>query len=415
MRHVAIVGSGPSGCYCAEAILRAAPDCRVDVIDRMPTPYGLVRFGVAPDHQSTKGVSRLLERVLARPEVGFFGGVELGRDVTLAELRAMYDAVVIATGAGLDRRLGIPGEDLPGVYTSGRFVGWYNHHPDHADVDLRAARAAVIVGSGNVALDVARLLAKSEAEFDGSDLAPGVSAALATSGIRKIFVIGRSAAAALKFSEGEVLELGELERARPVLGHGADLRGLDGKAATALRTIAERAEETARAKPVEIVFEFGLRPIACEGDGRLAAMRFEDPAGDVHLRAADLAVTCIGYESAGHGLALEGGSLRNDDGFIEAGLYVVGWAKRGPSGTIPTNRTEAQTVAKKLVADTTDGGKAGGSALAARLSALAFEHVDYAAWRRIDASEIARADATRARLKWRSLDELRAAAKPAVT
>ena len=412
MRHVAIVGSGPSGMYCAEAILRADPASRIDVIDRLPTPYGLVRFGVAPDHQSTKAVIRLLERVLAKPDVAFFGGVELGRDVTLDELRAAYDAVVIATGAPLDRRLGIPGEDLPNVFASGRFVGWYNHHPDHADVDLRRVKAAVIVGSGNVALDVARLLAKSDAEFDGSDLDPDVGAAFARSGIERISVVGRSPAGAMKFTESEVLEFGELARARPMLGMGADLGGLDGKAATALRTVVERTYE---AKPVEVVFEFGLKPVAFAGDDRVTAVRFEDCDGNVHERDADLAVTCIGYGTHGHGLLVEDGSLWNDDGRIAGGLYAVGWAKRGPSGTIPTNRAEAQIVAKKLVAETAAAGKPGRDALAARLAERAVDRIDYDAWRRIDASEIARAGGSRTRRKWRSFADLMAAANASVT
>ena len=170
MRNVAIVGSGPAGCYLAEALLRADNDCRITVIDRLPTPFGLVRFGVAPDHQGTKGITRLLDRVLAKAEVSYFGSVELGRDVSLPELRALYDVVVLAIGAPVDRRLGIAGEELAGVLPSGRFVGWYNHHPDHVALDLAAVESAVIIGNGNVALDVARVLAKTETEFDGSDL-----------------------------------------------------------------------------------------------------------------------------------------------------------------------------------------------------------------------------------------------------
>ena len=408
MRHVVIVGSGPSGCYLAEALLRAAKDWRIDIIDRLPTPFGLVRFGVAPDHQTTKAITRLLDRVLAKSEVSFFGGIELDRDVSLDELRALYDAVVIATGAALDRRLNIPGEERDGVLTSGRFVGWYNHHPDHADLDLSPVEAAVVIGNGNVALDVARMLAKSEAEFAGSDLDPEVARTLAASGLRRIHIVGRRAAEAMKFSEQELSELGDLQRARPRLAVLGELAGLSGKPAETLRAVCARTYEGER---IEIVFHFGLAPVAFEGATRLEAVRFRAADGGDVVLPAQLAVTCIGYETLGHGLAVEGGSLRNDDGCIEDGLYVVGWAKRGPSGTIPTNRAEALVLAKKIVAEAGTSEKPGGPGLAALLQARALFRIDYGAWRRIDASEIARADASRSRRKWRSLAELHAAAK----
>ena len=396
--------------YCAEALLRGGPDVRVDVIDRLPTPFGLVRSGVAPDHQSTKGVARLLDRTLAKPEVAFFGGVELGRDVTLDDLRDLYDAVVIATGASRDRALDVPGEALPGVVSSGRFVGWYNHHPDHADVALHGVRSAVVIGSGNVALDVARILAKRGDEFAGSDLAPEVSAALAAAEIDRVHVVGRSAAAKMKFTEAELLEFGELARAYPTLGAGADLTGLDGKVPTVLRTIVAAADAR---KPIAICFEFELVPIAFEGAGRLERVRCRAPDGSDVIRAADLAITCIGYETHGGELALENGALRNIDGKIDGGLYAVGWAKRGPSGTIPTNRTEAQLVAKMVLADTSDGAKPGRAEFETLLRGRGVVHVDYDGWRRIDASEVARADAARARRKWRTHDDLRAAASRA--
>jgi ferredoxin--NADP+ reductase len=393
--------------YCAEALLRGGPDVRVDVIDRLPTPFGLVRSGVAPDHQSTKGVARLLDRTLAKPEVGFFGGVELGRDVTLAELRDIYDAVVIATGASRDRALGVPGEALPGVVSSGRFVGWYNHHPDHADIELRDVRTAIAIGSGNVALDVARILAKRDDEFAGSDLAPEVFATLATASIERVHIVGRSPAGNMKFTEAELLEFGELARAYPTLGAGGDLDGLDGKVPAALQAIVAAADAR---KAIEIRFEFGLVPVAFEGTGRLERVRFRAADGSETVRAADLAVTCIGYEAHDGELALENGALRNADGKIDAGLYAVGWAKRGPSGTIPTNRTEAQVVAKTVLAETSASAKPGRAALDALLRSRGVAHVDYDGWRRIDTSEIERSEEARARRKWRTHDELRAAA-----
>ena len=410
--RVAIVGSGPAGCYVAEALLRSSQNCHIDVIDRLPTPYGLVRFGVAPDHQTTKAVTRVLERVLAKPEVGFFGGVTLGRDVSIDELRALYDAVVIATGAERDRRLGIPGEDYRGVLTSGGFVGWYNHHPDRVDVelDLAAVESAVIIGNGNVALDVARVLAKSESEFTGSDLDTGVAEQIAASGVRHIHIVGRRDAAAMKFTDHEVFEFGDLARARPMLGVPEALDRASGKPAEALRDVCTRTYDGQR---IEIVFHFGLTPVAFEGYERLERVRFRNAAGVQTVLKAQLAVTCIGYETRGHGLALEDGSLRNDEGRIDQGLYVSGWARRGPSGTIQTNRVEAQLLAKRIVAETRaceDSGRTGGEGLAALLQRRRAPHVDYDGWRRIDASEVARAGPARTRRKWRSLDELLAAA-----
>ena len=176
-RHIAIVGSGPAGCYLADQLLRVMPDATVDVIERLPVPFGLIRYGVAPDHQTTKAATRVLDKVLARDRVAFFGNVEVGRDVRLVELLAFYDAVVLATGAGVDRRLGVPGEDLPGVIPSGAFVGWYNAHPDFPPVVLDGVRRATIIGNGNVAIDVARVLAKGRKEMAGSDLPPAVAAA----------------------------------------------------------------------------------------------------------------------------------------------------------------------------------------------------------------------------------------------
>ncbi|MBD5604059.1 MAG: FAD-dependent oxidoreductase [Candidatus Eremiobacteraeota bacterium] len=408
MRSVAIVGSGPAGLYCAEALLKASPDVRVDVIDRLPTPFGLVRSGVAPDHQSTKGVARLLDRVLAKPDVAFFGGVELGRDVSLDELRAAYDAVAIATGAACDRTLGIPGESLPGVYASGRFVGWYNHHPDHADVDLAGVRTAIAIGAGNVALDVARILAKTPDEFAGSDLAPEVSAALAAATLERIRIVGRRAATAMKFTAGELLELRDLARAKTELGAGTRIEDLDGAAGTALAEVVAAADET---KPLSLVFDFGLVPVAFEGDGRLERVRFRAADGTDRVIDAQLAVTCVGYETHGHDLERDAGALRNVDGRIDAALYAVGWAKRGPSGTIPTNRSEAQLVAKTIVADFGDASRNDGRArLTALLARRGVAYVGYDAWRRIDLSEIARSGDARVRRKWRSHDALHAAA-----
>jgi ferredoxin--NADP+ reductase len=386
-------------------VLRGAKDCRVDIIDRMPVPFGLVRFGVAPDHQSTKAVTRLLERVLARPEVAFFGGVELDRDVALGELRDLYDAVVLATGAPLARRLGVPGEDLHGVFSSSRFAGWYNSHPDHEEIALAGGRTAVIIGNGNVALDVARVLSKTQEEFHGSDLDPSVEAEIARAPLERIYIVGRRGAAHMKFTPHELAEFGELRRARPLLSARGALDAVDGAAAAALRGASERPYSTDR---IEIRFAFGMTPIAFLGDTsrRLVAVRFRNEDGSEGDLAADLAVTCVGYETSGHGLQTKEGALENDAGRIAEGLYATGWARRGPSGTIPTNRTEAQELAPRLLAEISDGGKRGGAGLNELIELRGLLRVDYGGWRRIDESEIARAGASRCRHKYRSKEQL---------
>ena len=401
MRHIAIIGSGPSGCYLADALLRLVPDCRIDVLDRLPVPFGLVRYGVAPDHQGTKAVARVFDRILARDRIGFFGHVEVGRDVRLADLEALYDAVVIATGAADDRRLGIPGEDLPGVVGSGRFVGWVNGHPDHADAAPPAPRSVVVIGNGNVALDVARLLAKAPEEFDGSDLGAFFQDAPA----RTIHIVGRRGPDAAKFTDHELAELATLQRARPVVADPSVLRS------DTPRTGILRGFQDLPAKPGSIQFHFGLTPGAMLGAGRVEAVRFLDAAGDALVLAADLVVTCVGYQARACCAEVPtDGLFANDGGHVRDGLYAVGWAKRGPSGTIPTNRIEAQAVAQRIAADLPDGGKPGGAGLRALLDGQGVCRVDYDGWRRIEAHEAASAAPGRCRRKLTAIDEMLAAA-----
>ncbi len=391
MRQVAVIGSGPSGCYLADQLLRLMPDARVDVVDRLPVPFGLVRHGVAPDHQGTKAVARLLDRILAHDRAAFFGNVEVGRDVTLEQLGQYYDAVVLATGASVDRRTGLPGEDLPQVMGSGALVAWYNGHPDRGEPDFGEGRAAVVIGHGNVAIDIARILAKTPAELAGSDLDEAAADRLGALPLTTIHVVGRRGPKDAKFTPHELGELGRLARARPVVAGQPDLAGETPVMAT-FRGFAGPAE----VKPIEIVFHFDLVPQAFVGSERLEAVRFAGPAGEVVL-AADFAVTCIGYESqACDDCAPSNGVMAHDGGLVRPGLYVVGWAGRGPSGTIPTNRTEAQGLAKRMAGEIVASGKPGREALRA---ALTRQVVDHAGWKRIDAAELAQASDRRVRVK----------------
>ena len=402
--NIAIIGSGPAGCYLADHLLRLIPTASIAILEKLPVPFGLVRYGVAPDHQSTKNVTRIFDRLLSRDCVRFFGNVEVGRDVKLDELRALYDVVVLATGASHDRRLGIPGEALEGVTGSGAFVGWYNGHPHAAPPSVTRVREAVIIGNGNVALDVSRILAKGRNELTGSDLPQDVLAWLEAQPIEHIHIVGRRSAADTKFNEHELEELGTLKRATPRIANAAELSS-DGAVSKVFRGFADAPERTL---PVSIHFHFNLTPAAFLGDQQLTAVRFRSASGDTIDLPAQLAVTAIGYESvACCSASPQNGVFTNDNGRIADRLYVVGWAKRGPSGTIPTNRVEAQQVAQKIVAEAqaTDH-RLGTTGLRELLQQRGCRVVDYAGWRRIDAAELSCGKGDRCREKFRGADEM---------
>lgn len=403
MRHIAIIGSGPAGCYLADQLLKVIPDASIDVLEKLPAPFGLIRYGVAPDHQGTKAVTRVFDRVLARDQVRFFGNVEVGRDVRLDELMSLYDAVVLATGAAQDRRLGVPGEDLPGVVGSGSFVGWYNGHP-HAHASTAGdVRSAVIIGNGNVAIDVARILAKGPEEFAGSDVAGEFVAWLAAQPLETIHVVGRRGAAEAKFTDHELAELGTLQRARPVVSDPASLTG----ETAVVKTLRGFAESTPRDTPVTINFHFNLAPTAFVGDGQLHEVHFRSADGQEVSLPAQLAVTCIGYEATPCCSAVPAsGVFANEDGKVDERLYVVGWAKRGPSGTIPTNRVEAQQLAQRIAQEMQSGERPGDEGLRKLLEKRNVRWVDYEGWQRINAAELARAVAGRCREKFCSRDEM---------
>jgi NADPH-dependent glutamate synthase beta subunit-like oxidoreductase len=371
-------------------------------------PLGLIRYGVAPDHQNTKNVARLFDRLLSRDRVNFFGNVEVGRDVKLTELLSLYDAVVLATGAARDRRLGISGEDLAGVVGSGAFVGWYNGHPHSKPPTVNEVRSAVVIGNGNVAIDVARVLSKSREELSGSDLPNAVLEWLSAQPLETVHIVGRRSAADAKFNDHELAELGTLQRAKPVITHPADVIG-EGAVAKVFRSF---AEASSRETPVDIHFDFNLTPTAFLGEASLRAVQFRSVSGEVVEIPAQLAVTCIGYETIACCSATpENGIFRNEEGRIADRLYVVGWAKRGPSGTIPTNRVEAQQVAQTIAKEIADASRPGTPELRRLLEERRVGAVDYAGWKRIDAAELSRASSQRCREKLCSTDEMLEAAR----
>ena len=412
MRHIAVIGSGPAGYYSAEALQKSfGENVRIDIIDRLPVPYGLIRFGVAPDHQSIKAVAKRYEKVALGNEVRFVGNVAVGRDVSVAELAALYDAMILATGAPDDRPLDIPGSDLPGVVGSAAFVGWYNGHPDFAGLaPPLTGSGAAIVGNGNVALDVARILAKTQAEFTSSDIVGHALDALEQSRIRAIHLLGRRGPHQIAMTPKELGELGHLEAAAPYVDPAdlppeADDALLEPgmrKSVAHLRSFAA----TTATKPKTIAFDFFAAPVAIKGDGKVERILVERTrltddlrsvgTGETYAIDCGLVVSCIGYRTPPiEGVPYEHGRGRfaNESGVIGDGLYCVGWARRGPSGTIGTNRPDgyevAETIAAALAEGTSD--KAGRQGLDALLDSRGVDIVTFRDWQKIEAAETARA------------------------
>lgn len=430
MRHIAIVGSGPAGYYTAESCLKLfGDDVRIDIIDRLPVPFGLIRSGVAPDHQSIKAVSRRYEKVALTDQVRFAGNITVGHDVTIAELLSLYDAVVLATGAPQDRPLDIPGAALPGVIGSAAFVGWYNGHPDFAALSPPLnGPGAVVIGNGNVALDVARILAKTEAEFAGSDIVGHALAALQSARIERITILGRRGPHQIAMTPKELGELGHLTRAAPHVaaddlppeGDDALLEPGLRKSVAHLRQFAATPPWASADKAVSIEFDFFARPVAIEGDRRAERVivertRLDDRnqavgTGETYAIPATLVVTCIGYQTPPiEGVPYEAarGRFANTDGRILPGLYAAGWARRGPSGTIGTNKPDGDRVAELIAEDSLSGDrKPGRAGLDALLAGRKAELVTFRDWQKIETAEIGRARPGSPREKFVRVDEM---------
>src|SRR5215210_4849466 len=413
MRHFAVVGSGPAGFYTAEALSKAYGEAaRVDILDRYPVPYGLIRFGVAPDHQSLKAVSKRYDKVADSAGVDFVGNVTVGRDVSVAELLELYDAVILATGAPHDRKLGIPGEDLPGVVGSAEFVGWYNGHPEFADLDPPLdGTHAVVVGAGNVALDCARILSKTKNEFEGSDIVGHALEALERSAIQTVTIVGRRGPHQIAMTPKELGELGHLEATLPIVDL-ADFPPRDGddalepgqrKSVTILREFNDiRAN-----KPKSMIFDFYARPVAIEGDGKAERIIVERTeldqkggargTGETYEVPASLVVSSIGYSTPpieGVPYDERGGKFLNESGRVGDRLYAVGWARRGPTGTIGTNRPDGYEVAEQIAAAMptgSDSERAGAEGLKRLFESRGVMPTDYDDWRKIEQAEVARA------------------------
>ena len=433
MRHIAIVGSGPAGYYTAEAAVKQwGEDARVDIFDKLPVPFGLIRTGVAPDHQSIKAVARRYEKTAIGDTVRFAGNVEIGRDIAIEELTELYDAVILATGAPRDRDLPIPGANSANVFGSAAFVGWYNGHPEYAALapDL-SGRHAVIIGMGNVALDVARILSKTEAEFEGSDIVAHALELLRDSNIETITILGRRGPHQIMMTPKELGELLRLERAFPRV-ENADLPPPESddmldpgqrKSVTLLREFAALSPSHRAGKALSINFDFFASPTLIEQEGgNLSGLVVERTelkdgravgSGETYRIPADLLISCIGYRTspiAGVPFDERAGRFPNEEGRIAPALYCVGWAKRGPSGTIGTNRPDGYAVIEKVADDIGEGaGKRGREGFDELAQKRALDVVTFRDWQRIEEAEIAAARSGAPREKFVDIESMIAA------
>jgi ferredoxin--NADP+ reductase len=441
--RVAIVGSGPAGFYAAGVLLAADEPIQVDLIDRLPTPWGLVRLGVAPDHPKLKTVSRAFERIAEQPGFRFLGNVEVGRDLEHSDLAELYDAVVYAVGAQSDRRLGIPGEDLPGSWSATQFVAWYNGHPDFQELEFDLSHErAVVIGNGNVALDVARMLALTVEELAPTDTTDAAIEAILGSGIREIVVLGRRGPVQAAWTSTELGELGDLAGADVVVDPAeleldpaseAELEAASNVVQRNMDILREFAGREQTGKPKVVRLRFRVSPVGILGDERVEAVEVArnllepDERGSVRAVATDerevipcgIVFRSVGYRGVGlpgvpydersGTIPNEGGRVLREDAAPVAGVYCAGWIKRGPTGVIGTNKKDATDTVEHLLEDARAGRlpPRSGESIDALLADRGVDVVTYSGWEAIDLLERSRGEPLgRPRVKLSSWDEL---------
>lgn len=434
--RVAIVGSGPSGFYAAEALFKSGREVSVDMFDRLATPFGLLRGGVAPDHQKMKSVAKAYTRIASHEGFRFFGNVKIGADLSIDELKPYYHAVIFACGAETDKSLGIPGEDLPGSHAATEFVGWYNGHPDYQNREFDLSQESVaIIGQGNVAIDVCRILSKTPEELSGTDITENALVALRKSKVKKIYLIGRRGPAQAAFTELEIKEFGELSDAGPAL-EALDLSEADkaeleiegsSKARRNVAVLESFLERDFSDKPKKVVLKFLRSPIRIEGDGRVQRLVLEKNqlkgeagaqkargTGETESIEVGLVFRSIGYKGVGiDGLVFDAarGVIPNELGRVGDGIYATGWIKRGPSGVIGTNRKDSQETVACLLEDFEDGIlkpiQDDGNEVSDLLRAKGVRAISFADWEKLDVEEIRRGDACgKVREKFTSLADV---------
>ncbi|MBL4720082.1 MAG: FAD-dependent oxidoreductase [Alphaproteobacteria bacterium] len=425
--RIAVIGSGPSGFYTADALLKSDADVEIDIIDKLPTPFGLIRAGVAPDHQSTKRVARSYERTAQDDRVHYFGNVEIGGDVTIDELRDCYDAVVVAIGMPGDPPLSIPGGDKEGVIGATKFVGWYNGHPDFANFtpNLNTKNVAVI-GNGNVAIDVARVLVKTTAEMAATDLPGPIGEQIQSAPITDVYMFGRRGPVEAKFTNVELREMGQLENAVAILDPDILPDEVTGDWSDRDKRLRERNLKTLREFPdidpgdknKKVHFVFYAQPVEILGGDTVTGIRLEKTtvvdgrargSGEFFEIECGLVIPAIGYAlQPFDGLPVDEktGCVTNDDGRIDEGFYAVGWAKRGPTGVIGTNKPDGKIAAAQILEDISEGVKPGGEALKALLTKKNVRWSDFDDWQTINEAEISNARPDAPREKFLSMNDM---------
>jgi len=359
---VAIVGAGPAGYFAAQALNNLADQDRsfdIDMFERLPTPWGLVRSGVAPDHPKIKTVSKVFEKIATGENFRLFANVEIGKDLSVDQLQERYDAVIVATGSSLGKTLGIPGENIRGSLSAASFVPWYNAHPDFADVDVPLdSQTAIVIGGGNVAMDVARILALEPSELDPTDTADHAIDAFKKSGIRKVYIAIRRGAEFAAFTSPELRDLPKLEHTNVIIDENeiaaaiarvGDSAEKDVKSNLDAMLFIAQNQKTEHERTIE--FLFSHTPKEIQGSSHVEGVVFSTPTGDKTIKSG-LVVTAIGYNALDiPGIPFENGKVVNVDGRVKGNMYVVGWAKRGPSGVIGTNKSDATSVIELLGKD----------------------------------------------------------------
>jgi ferredoxin--NADP+ reductase len=397
---IVIVGAGPAGYFAAQALQNLQNEettFAIDMIERLPTPWGLVRSGVAPDHPKIKTVSKVFEKVAAHENFRLFANVEIGSDISVAQLQEKYDAVIIATGSSHGKTLGIPGENLRGSLSAATFVPWYNAHPDFVGVDTPLdADTAVVIGAGNVAMDVARMLALEPSELDPTDTADHAIDAFKNSNIRKVYISARRGPEHAAFTSPELRELPKLEHTNVIMDkvdieaaivRAGDAPEKDVKSNLDAMLLIADNPKSEHERTMQFLFQHTPKEIL--GTDRVEGVVYSTPNGDVTIKCG-LVITAIGYQAHGiEGIPYENGKVVNNDGRVHENLYVVGWAKRGPSGVIGTNKSDAAAVMQLLVEDLKSPKNAGDiSELLTHQVVVSQEH-----WQKINEAEVAAGEA----------------------
>ena len=406
--RIAIVGAGPAGYFSAQALQNSQDENRVfaiDLFERLPTPWGLVRNGVAPDHPKIKSVAKVFEKIASDPNFRLFGNVELGRDISIEQLKENYDAVILATGSSVGRKLGIPGEDLPGSLSAADFVPWYNGHPDYVNCDVPLnGKNAIVIGAGNVAMDCGRMLALDPAELNSTDTADHALAAFHQSAIRRVTIVGRRGPEHAAFTSPEIRELPKLENTDVIISHleieSAKIRvaeQLEGnkELRNNLEAMLEVSQSPSKNHERKLAINFLLTPIEIIGDEKVEAIRFVrnevindkvSATSEIIELPCDLVITAIGYQVLPiPGVEFANGKVVNENGHVADNLYVVGWAKRGPNGVIGTNKSDSSDVIKLLLAKLSSAAKENSD-----ISKIFTNHkvITQSGWQKINAAEV---------------------------